>query len=101
MTMEVRFFFTATFDERGKAARGGAGWHSCLDLLARAVDDAKPPWSAADRWREVCGHYRAGFGPEASTIGPPEGWERVHGSEVDPPGNVNHRAWSIQTLGSQ
>lgn len=26
--------FTASFDELGRAARDGAGWHACLDLMA-------------------------------------------------------------------
>ncbi len=77
--------FTVTFDEMGKAARDGAGWHSCLDLLAYAVADETAPWSAAERWGEVCGAYVTRFGPEASAIGPPEGWERVHGAEAPGP----------------
>jgi uncharacterized protein YndB with AHSA1/START domain len=71
--------FTATFDERGKAARDGAGWHACLDLLDRAVAGRGAPWSSADRWSELNPVYVDRFGPEASTIGPPEEWERVHG----------------------
>jgi hypothetical protein len=35
--------FTDTFDELGKAARDGAGWHVCLDRLGFALDDAESP----------------------------------------------------------
>jgi hypothetical protein len=72
---------TVTFDQWGKAARDGAGWHASLDLLDWAVDGRTAPWSAADRWREVKDAYVERFGPAASAIGPPEDWERVHGSE--------------------
>jgi uncharacterized protein YndB with AHSA1/START domain len=74
--------FTNTFDEAqvGKTARDAAGWHSCLDLLAYEVEDKPAPWSSPDRWRQVHGAYVERLGPEASTIGPPEEWERVHGS---------------------
>ena len=34
--------FTDTFDEYGKAARDGAGWHACLDMLGFALDGTKP-----------------------------------------------------------
>jgi uncharacterized protein YndB with AHSA1/START domain len=64
--------FRNIFDELGKAARDGAGWHSCLDLLGCEVGGEKAPWSAADRWRELRDAYRERFGPDASTIGPPE-----------------------------
>jgi uncharacterized protein YndB with AHSA1/START domain len=74
--------FTARFGEFGKGARDGAGWHSCLDLLGWAVADRPAPWSAADRWHQVHHTYRDRFGPEASTVGPPEEWERVHGAET-------------------
>ena len=72
--------FSATFDELGKAARDGAGWHGCLDLLSHEISGRAAPWSSADRWRQVHPAYVDRFGPEASTIGPPEEWERVHGS---------------------
>jgi len=72
--------FTNIFDETGKAARDGAGWHSCLDLLGYAAGGQQAPWSAADRWRQVHDAYVERFGPEAATIGPPQEWERVHGS---------------------
>ena len=74
--------FTDTFDEHelGKAARDGAGWHACLDLFVYEVDGRPAPWSSPDRWRQVHDTYVDRLGPEASTMGPPEEWERVHGS---------------------
>ena len=77
--------FTCLFEEVGKGARDGAGWHSCLDLLGLDLAGLVAPWSAADRWKELRGTYVERFGPEASTIGPPEEWERVHGSVDDTP----------------
>jgi uncharacterized protein YndB with AHSA1/START domain len=68
------------FDELGKAARDGAGWHTCLDLLAYETAGREAPWSSADRWRQLRGDYAERFGPEASTIGPPPEWEDAHGS---------------------
>jgi uncharacterized protein YndB with AHSA1/START domain len=66
-----------TLDERGKAARDGAGWHTCLDALAADLDgdaDAREAL-ASSRWREVHPHYVERFGPEAATIGPPAGFD--------------------------
>ena len=60
-----------TFDERGKAARDAAGWHTCLDLLALRLDDRDAPWTPAARWQSVHPGYVERFGPEAATIGPP------------------------------
>jgi uncharacterized protein YndB with AHSA1/START domain len=60
-----------TFDQVGKAARDGAGWHACLDVLAHHLDGETPPWRPDERWAEVHGEYVARFGAEASTIGPP------------------------------
>ncbi len=68
---------TVTFPEHGKAARDAAGWHVCLDQLVDGTDpDRRPP----ERWRVVHAVYVDRLGPAASTIGPPEEWERVHGS---------------------
>jgi uncharacterized protein YndB with AHSA1/START domain len=61
-----------TLAERGKAARDGAGWHTCLDQLAHHLDGSSPPWTAPERWRQVHDAYVEGFGPEAAAIGPPE-----------------------------
>jgi uncharacterized protein YndB with AHSA1/START domain len=71
--------FTVTFHQIGKVARDGAGWHACLDLMACELDGRPAPWSSADRWRQVKDAYIQRFGPEASVLGPPEDWERVHG----------------------
>ena len=60
-----------TFEEVGRAARDGAGWHTCLDLLAWRVGGEPAPWSSADRWKQVHPDYVERFGPEASSIGPP------------------------------
>jgi uncharacterized protein YndB with AHSA1/START domain len=75
--------FTDVFDELGKAARDAAGWHACLDLLAYDLSGQPAPWSSADRWAQVHPVYVEGFGPEAGTIGPPEEWQRAHGSAND------------------
>jgi len=60
-----------TIDELGKAARDGAGWHVCLDNLERALEGRVA--GGPDAWNQVHGEYVRKFGPEASTIGPPEG----------------------------
>jgi uncharacterized protein YndB with AHSA1/START domain len=65
--------FTDTFDEHGKAARDGAGWHACLDELGYALDGGELPWDRVEHWREVYPGYIARFGPDASAIGPPAG----------------------------
>src|SRR2546422_985327 len=62
-----------TFAELGKAARDAAGWHTCLDALEQALDGTKPSWTTGERWPVVHRAYVEQLGPEASTIGPPEG----------------------------
>lgn len=62
--------FTDDFTPVGKAARDGAGWHSCFDGLAAHLDGTTPP---ERRWEEVHPAYVERFGAEASTLGPPEG----------------------------
>jgi uncharacterized protein YndB with AHSA1/START domain len=64
-----------TFDERGKAARDAAGWHECLDLLVSHLDGGTPSWKPGERWAQLFSNYVAAFGPEASAIGPPPGFE--------------------------
>jgi uncharacterized protein YndB with AHSA1/START domain len=63
-----------TLEELGKAARDAAGWHGCLDALGYHLDGAEPPTArrSMDRWKEVHPSYVERFGPEASSIGPPE-----------------------------
>jgi uncharacterized protein YndB with AHSA1/START domain len=63
--------FVNTFGELGKAARDGAGWHACLDLLGYHLDGQEPPWKPGERWGQVHPGYVEEFGPEAATIGPP------------------------------
>jgi uncharacterized protein YndB with AHSA1/START domain len=65
--------FTATFTELGRAARDAAGWHVCLDLLGCDLSGQRARWGQDDRWRTVHGWYVAAFGPEAATVGPPDG----------------------------
>jgi uncharacterized protein YndB with AHSA1/START domain len=60
-----------TIDELGKAARDGAGWHTCLDVLEHHLDGRDPDWSSSERWGEIHPGYVEAFGPEAATIGPP------------------------------
>jgi uncharacterized protein YndB with AHSA1/START domain len=66
---------TDTIDELGKAARDGAGWHTCLDFLEAALDGAAPTFTSEQRWQTVHPGYVEAFGPEASTIGPPPEWD--------------------------
>ena len=64
-----------TIAERGKAARDGAGWHTCLDALEAALRGAGAARDNMTRWSEVHAQYVEGFGPEAATVGPPEGMQ--------------------------
>jgi uncharacterized protein YndB with AHSA1/START domain len=61
-----------TLTEHGKAARDGAGWHTCLDYLEASLDGREPDFESMERWKSVHPAYVEAFGPEASTIGPPE-----------------------------
>jgi uncharacterized protein YndB with AHSA1/START domain len=63
---------TDTIEELGKAARDGAGWHTCLDMLERDLEGGAPEPDSRGRWREVHPGYVESFGPAASTIGPPD-----------------------------
>ena len=64
-----------TFDELGKAARDAAGWHLCLDRLAANLEGRPRRPESADEWRPINARYVERFGPEAATVGPPEGFE--------------------------
>ena len=65
-----------TLEERGKAARDGAGWHTCLDALASHLAGTNPhPSDSMTQWQRVHPHYVDQFGSEASAIGPPPGFE--------------------------
>jgi uncharacterized protein YndB with AHSA1/START domain len=61
-----------TLEERGKAARDGAGWHACLDALEAALAGDEDSRSQMNVWADVHPHYVERFGPEAATVGPPE-----------------------------
>jgi uncharacterized protein YndB with AHSA1/START domain len=63
--------FLDTFDELGKAARDGAGWHACLDALGYDLDGATPPRDPGAHWNDLHRGYVERLGPEAATIGPP------------------------------
>jgi uncharacterized protein YndB with AHSA1/START domain len=73
--------FLTRFEEVGKASRDAAGWHVCLDQLEAHLDGVEPDWKAEDRWRPLNARYRELFGPEASTIGPPEWHPESRGEE--------------------
>jgi uncharacterized protein YndB with AHSA1/START domain len=62
----------AALEEVGKAARDGAGWHTCLDSLETALSGDEHARDGMNRWTEVHPHYVETFGPEAAAIGPPE-----------------------------
>jgi uncharacterized protein YndB with AHSA1/START domain len=62
-----------TLDEMGKAARDSAGWHVCIDRLGHHLDGTTPVWSDGDRWQQLNPAYAEKFGPQAATIGPPQG----------------------------
>jgi uncharacterized protein YndB with AHSA1/START domain len=78
--------FSASFAEVGRAARDGAGWHTCLDLLGFELAAGSAPWRQDDRWRQVHSVYVRTFGPEAATIGPPAEWEDAYGPANGEPG---------------
>ena len=67
------FTLVSILAELGTAARAGAGWHTCLDILACTLAGQAPPWTGEQRWRQVHPSYVSRFGPEASAIGPPAG----------------------------
>jgi uncharacterized protein YndB with AHSA1/START domain len=66
---------TDTIVELGKAARDAAGWHECLELLGHEVAGEAPSFKLGAVWQEVHPQYQERFGPEASALGPPEGFE--------------------------
>jgi uncharacterized protein YndB with AHSA1/START domain len=63
--------FSDTITEVGKGARDTAGWHFCIDRLESALDGTSPDDNPD--WRVLNDRYVDRFGPEAATIGPPEG----------------------------
>jgi uncharacterized protein YndB with AHSA1/START domain len=62
--------FVNSFADLGKAARDAAGWHVCLEHLVDELDGNAPREVA---WKPLNEAYAERFGPEAATIGPPEG----------------------------
>jgi uncharacterized protein YndB with AHSA1/START domain len=68
-----------TLEALGKAARDGAGWHTCLDSLEAALLDRDPACKELGRWEELHPRYVERFGPHAATIGVPEEVKRVAG----------------------
>jgi uncharacterized protein YndB with AHSA1/START domain len=62
-----------TFGELGKAARDAAGWHVCLEHLASHLDQVPGP--PGNLWAEVHSGYVTSFGPDASALGVPPGYE--------------------------
>jgi len=65
---------TDTFDDVGKAARDAAGWYECLERLVGDLDGTPLP-ALGEPWQRIHPVYVSTLGPEASTIGPPPGWE--------------------------
>ena len=71
--------FTVTVDELGKATRDGAGWHQCLEGLARVVAGERDHEFDSGQWRQLRDEYAGRFGPEASVLGPPQEWKDEYG----------------------
>lgn len=70
-----RLSFTVALDDAAKAARDGAGWEQCLDLLAVVAAGGTPPRPglSAD-WEDYYAQYKArGFPATAEILAPPEG----------------------------
>ena len=63
-----------TFDEKGKAARDAAGWHECIELLELDLAGGDRAWELGTVWKKVHPQYVEELGPDAATIGPPEGF---------------------------
>ncbi|HEY1689504.1 MAG TPA: SRPBCC domain-containing protein [Solirubrobacteraceae bacterium] len=61
-----------TLEELGKAARDGAGWHTCLEALEACLHEDVLAGDLAGRWNEAHARYAELFGPEAATLGPPK-----------------------------
>ena len=64
------------FDDRFKAARDAAGWHLCLDALARSLAGDAPSAPAGEpaipaEWRELNAAYEQRFAIPADEATPP------------------------------
>jgi uncharacterized protein YndB with AHSA1/START domain len=62
--------FSDTITELGKGARDTAGWHVCIDRLESALDGTSPDENP--HWKVLNEMYVERFGPDASTMGPPD-----------------------------
>jgi uncharacterized protein YndB with AHSA1/START domain len=78
----------STLGDVGTAARAGAGWQVCLDMLGYALDGTALPWTGEQRWRQLHPAYVSQFGPEAATIGPPAGHPVLDGERSERTGRV-------------
>jgi uncharacterized protein YndB with AHSA1/START domain len=59
---------THTFADDGiKAARDGAGWHVCLDLLEASLANQQVGWSSQQRWQELHPGYVEAMGGRTMT----------------------------------
>jgi uncharacterized protein YndB with AHSA1/START domain len=59
-------------EEKGKAARDAAGWDVKLAELAAHLDGVPPDPTETD-WPRLNDGYAERFGPDAATVGPPDG----------------------------
>ena len=50
-------------------------WHECIDRLEFELAGREPDFRPGQRWGDVHPRYVATFGPDASSIGPPAGWQ--------------------------
>ena len=77
----TRLTLSDTFGELGKAARDAAGWHECLNRLVGDLDGESPSaWGS--NWRQLNEIYKEHFGPEASVLGPPTGYDEHISSQA-------------------
>jgi predicted 3-demethylubiquinone-9 3-methyltransferase (glyoxalase superfamily)/uncharacterized protein YndB with AHSA1/START domain len=65
-----------TFDDRLKSARDAAGWHLCLDGLARSLEGVEEPAPIGETaltfgWRELNAGYEERFGIDPVDATPP------------------------------
>lgn len=67
----TRLTLIDVLDDRGKGARDATGWHVCLENLETRLAGGEP--AGPETWKPLNDEYVSRFGPEAATIGPPEG----------------------------
>ena len=73
---------TVTFPEPARRRATGPGGTCAWSSWPTSVPAPSRPGTPPDRWRVVHRGYVERFGPEASVLGPPEEWERVHGEDA-------------------